>query len=307
MMPLPLVENVEEDLSCEGCGYNLRGLSGEGRCPECGKGIGESIQIRLKRLERFGPTLEDAPAKWFLKMSVGAWVFVGSAWISGLIYLMFRVAPLLGKFQPDVSIEFFGMWIGLWLLTGSSLNEVGLAKWMRWLIRVFMTIWLVEWELLFLFEKVHNGEWLPGYYRVSPWLLPAGALASTLIFLYFARLAARLGRIALNRILLGLSIGSILMAIAVGEVLAGIRPGQIFHIWLPLPVEMVFGNIEDAVENWFRLWDWYDLPRLVHEGPIQILWTAASTAGVIWFAIVLTVMTFRSRGTERNVRRGHQR
>src|SRR2546423_4326820 len=34
---------AEHDILCEGCGYTLNGLPDDGRCPECGKPIAESI------------------------------------------------------------------------------------------------------------------------------------------------------------------------------------------------------------------------------------------------------------------------
>ena len=34
---------VDADLSCVGCGYNLRTLGETGNCPECGRGVGESL------------------------------------------------------------------------------------------------------------------------------------------------------------------------------------------------------------------------------------------------------------------------
>jgi hypothetical protein len=41
---------VEEDLPCVGCGYNLRGLKEDGKCPECGLAIGESVEIAMERV-----------------------------------------------------------------------------------------------------------------------------------------------------------------------------------------------------------------------------------------------------------------
>ena len=34
---------AESDILCEGCGYTLNGLPEDGRCPECGKPVAESI------------------------------------------------------------------------------------------------------------------------------------------------------------------------------------------------------------------------------------------------------------------------
>lgn len=38
---------IAQDLACVRCGYNLRGLAPEGRCPECGTPIGRSVRGNL--------------------------------------------------------------------------------------------------------------------------------------------------------------------------------------------------------------------------------------------------------------------
>lgn len=40
---------IDDDVNCLSCGYNLRGLDREGRCPECGVAIGRSVHGNLLR------------------------------------------------------------------------------------------------------------------------------------------------------------------------------------------------------------------------------------------------------------------
>ena len=40
---------IQEDTPCLACGYNLRGLSSDWRCPECGTAIGRSLHGNLLR------------------------------------------------------------------------------------------------------------------------------------------------------------------------------------------------------------------------------------------------------------------
>jgi hypothetical protein len=54
---------IESDITCIKCGYNLRGLSSNGLCPECGNGIAISLQ---------GRKLSDADPAWRRKLSNGA-------------------------------------------------------------------------------------------------------------------------------------------------------------------------------------------------------------------------------------------
>lgn len=41
------VAEINIDVPCASCGYNLRGLAGDGRCPECGASVARSLEIHL--------------------------------------------------------------------------------------------------------------------------------------------------------------------------------------------------------------------------------------------------------------------
>ena len=57
---------IGEDLSCRGCGYNLKGLVASGKCPECGR------PIRRRRKLRLGDcTMTAAPKSWLNVYSMG--------------------------------------------------------------------------------------------------------------------------------------------------------------------------------------------------------------------------------------------
>jgi hypothetical protein len=53
---------LDEDVPCRKCGYNLRGLSPDGRCPECGVAIGRSLQ---------GDYLRFADPQWVQTLASG--------------------------------------------------------------------------------------------------------------------------------------------------------------------------------------------------------------------------------------------
>jgi hypothetical protein len=41
------VAEINIDVPCASCGYNLRGLAGDGRCPECGASVARSLETHL--------------------------------------------------------------------------------------------------------------------------------------------------------------------------------------------------------------------------------------------------------------------
>lgn len=59
---------VNEDISCRRCGYNLRGLLLNGRCPECATPVGRSIQ---------GDLLQFSDPRWVGQLASGMnWLLV---------------------------------------------------------------------------------------------------------------------------------------------------------------------------------------------------------------------------------------
>lgn len=53
---------IDEDVKCIRCGYNLRGLSANGACPECGTAVGRSLQ---------GDLLQFSPPEWVEQLASG--------------------------------------------------------------------------------------------------------------------------------------------------------------------------------------------------------------------------------------------
>ncbi|CAN5470458.1 hypothetical protein BH09PLA1_BH09PLA1_09510 [soil metagenome] len=105
---------VNIDVACRQCGYDLRALSADARCPECGTEVLASLRSEQ---------LCDADPTWVMSLSRGAY------WIAGTLIVQFVATcilrPILPRFLPPM--DFQGRWIdmpflipwiaGVWMLT----------------------------------------------------------------------------------------------------------------------------------------------------------------------------------------------
>jgi hypothetical protein len=104
---------IDRDMRCARCGYNLRTTVSDGRCPECGLIVSDSIQP---------DSLDTAQRGWVAKQRAGVWLqfasyLLAAVAIIGEMYrsylpgltpaamMVLRVAPLLG------------VAVAVWLLT----------------------------------------------------------------------------------------------------------------------------------------------------------------------------------------------
>jgi hypothetical protein len=76
---------IDADTFCSQCGYNLRGLRSDGRCPECGLSIAESIR---------GDALCFADPDWLRKIELGTLV---KLWSVLILVIMVGVAVALPR------------------------------------------------------------------------------------------------------------------------------------------------------------------------------------------------------------------
>ena len=152
-VPLDGEGRVNVDHSCVQCGYNLRTLPREGRCPECGATVLESI---------VGDFLQYSDPAWLAKLSRGLKIIVLTAAIGPLCLLAAGAATMpfsgTGNEKPahtervimigltaTASVAAIGVTVGLWLFsmreprrpartTGTRLQDY---------IRVFACVWML--------------------------------------------------------------------------------------------------------------------------------------------------------------------
>ncbi len=142
---------IEEDIACMGCGYNLRGLLADGKCPECGGAIAPSLERRpfggwsLGRLRwiRRGMTLLLVVAAYRILMAatlgyVAFRILLWKARVPGLD------PPLLDDLYSTLSIV--GVVIAEWLaflilsLRAKSENQTNVLKWTRIVVSLCVVI-----------------------------------------------------------------------------------------------------------------------------------------------------------------------
>lgn len=99
-------ETILDDLSCIDCGYNLKGLSASGVCPECGHDVAISAANRIAR----GPRkidqskLGNAPPAYLFRLCIGLALFG----VGGLVTLIMSFVLWSGGIEPATSITALG-------------------------------------------------------------------------------------------------------------------------------------------------------------------------------------------------------
>ncbi len=117
---------VDEDLLCNQCGYNLRGLKKRGVCPECGHAFGTSSSANSRRL---GSKIETLPAAELRRVSRGC-LLVLSGWAALMGWMVCRLwgveALMTG---PMMAAGAAGVFFGATLLAPAGFALRGGAAW----------------------------------------------------------------------------------------------------------------------------------------------------------------------------------
>lgn len=133
----PVGGSIATDLPCAGCRYNLRGLRPEGRCPECGLEIGQSID-------------RPPPLGQWPESALGNLIF---ALVLALVAVVINVAAAmvgpnntraLPHYRPVVYaliVSWALGWYAIWRLSRSTVSEDSWAG--RWGLRIAATLYVL--------------------------------------------------------------------------------------------------------------------------------------------------------------------
>ena len=107
--------NVESELPCATCGYDLRMQPREGICPECATPVQKAVELAAIPLR---PTWRDSDPRWRRRMVAGAWVLVLVPLVAALDW--FDLAARLrvpGPYTPKLAIaETYAAWIWVYVV-----------------------------------------------------------------------------------------------------------------------------------------------------------------------------------------------
>ncbi len=219
-MPDVAAQTISFDLPCSICAYNLRGLSLDGDCPECGQRVAASFR---------GDFLKNANPLWIARVHVGfnilMWVLVVGSSLLLIQHLLAVVAPpqyfsnptdwwhRINRFLLHIKYALPSLtWLAIWLVTIPESAGTDDATSLRRSVRVLVTMSLALSLLPSLLLYGRLFQWLTATDGVS-----AGVLIF-LFYLYLKRLAQRVpdpwALSAVPLVMYGLSISTLLYHIA---------------------------------------------------------------------------------------------
>ncbi|MEM9416027.1 MAG: hypothetical protein AAGA29_11215 [Planctomycetota bacterium] len=193
---------VRLDVACRSCGYNLRGIAGDGTCPECGQDVEDSL-------------LDDRPEhsnpKWLNRTALGANLFGVAALLAiGIILMLIATAILADNTRHSQLVMLFviALWglvattgiitlAALWLITSKDPTRHNNKRETvtRWTARLCLTGFVPLILILLLVNRpLINPGILGRVFNIMSIVIPLLTLSTGLIalMLYLQTLATRM-------------------------------------------------------------------------------------------------------------------
>jgi hypothetical protein len=179
----PEPQQINDDRACDGCGYNLRGLSTSGNCPECGlaieppldadrPGLGRPVFV----LDEFSPAARRLGAG--LGLAFACLVTVVVARFAVLVLGVRGISTGLAASYVGVALAVAGAWtIASWLMTPAVFDQQW--PWMRplrYAIRASQPLWVIGCAM-WLLAVVDGNAALNAWSRLLRLAAGVGAIA----------------------------------------------------------------------------------------------------------------------------------
>lgn len=194
------VQQIQHDIYCVHCSYNLRTLPTAGKCPECGFPVADSLARNY---------IHYADPSWLKRMMYGATIVS----LSFLVMLM----PALLFLTPLMVFGAVLHFCGAWLLTSPREQGIlmGESQALRKTVRILYCAWLLSLPAVFL-AAFSSGTLVVSIVDCLSVLIPINMLASYFLLLVYLNEftsqmpAARL-RVSSKTVIWGLLICSVVL------------------------------------------------------------------------------------------------
>lgn len=229
---------VELDLPCYRCGYNVRGLAADGRCPECAAGVDETLRRDAAQRAGRPMPLDESDPRWVRTLARGSalMLFGGAGMMAGQTLSAFGPELPQAAGIPIFLSPFAALGAGAWMLGAREPTHAGRrGAWLGWVVRAGVIGWALSLGAFLL--VVLSGSWTGLYYP----LIANGftsALLSWACFWRYRALADRLARPALRRFCTALAFLTVAACGVAFIPWAGeieVRPNEI-QMLMPVPV-----------------------------------------------------------------------
>jgi hypothetical protein len=220
-MTAPPELQLDADVPCLRCGYNLRGLTADGQCPECGHLVHVSV-LAWEEDRRGRPGLDASDPRWIRELSEGAtlslFVFALMLVLAFGPWWMYEWRSIQRRWTLGIACTMWVLsWVAAWKLTTRERPRPMTAQRAQWTLRISATGWLL---MPFIFG------WMPRYNAGWEWAVPVlgtilcGIVAGGAWFTCVGLIAGRAGATVLAieaKVLACLNVGLTLFVILLPE------------------------------------------------------------------------------------------